>query len=227
MKKLAFVAAVLAGVVFSYGPVRADERKDEVAYKQIEAKLESTVLSTVAYEDTDVSEVVRDFAKKGNVTIVIDKKALEGVAEADRKITLELAEIKLGNALNIVIDQIGLVKSYKNGVLYITTKEKALGAVTTKTYDVRDITMRIVDFPTPEIRLKEDGTNRGPSIPTPDDNEEPPTTDEVVEMIESTVTAEWGSSAKITVAQGQLIISAPRDVHKSVASLLDQLRASK
>lgn len=226
MKKIALLAALCAGLLSSAGAVYADDvKKEEATYKKIEAKLESTTLSVVNYDDTDVNEVIKDFAKKGQITIVIDKKALEGVAEADRKVTLELADIKLGNALNIVLDQIGLVKSYKNGVLYITTQEKAQGAVSTKTYDVRDITMKVQDFPAPEIRLKAQDEQRGPQVDIP--KEDPPTTEDIVEMIESTVKADWGSTAKITIAQGQLIVSAPRDVHKSVADLLDQLRASK
>ncbi|KAA0209593.1 hypothetical protein EDM80_14630 [bacterium] len=226
MKKIALLAAFCAGLMGSSGGVFADDvKKEEATYKKIEAKLDSTTLSVVNYDETDVNEVIKDFAKKGQITIVLDKKALEGVAEADRKITLELADIKLGNALNIVLDQIGLVKSYKNGVLYITTQEKAQGAISTKTYDVRDITMKVQDFPAPEIRLKAQDEQRGPVVDIP--KEDPPTTEDIVEMIESTVKADWGSTAKITIAQGQLIVSAPRDVQKSVADLLDQLRASK
>ncbi len=225
MKKLMLLAA-LCGGLFAFAPVNADEvAKEEATYKKIEAKLDATVVPTVAYDEVDVTEVIKDFAKKGSITIVIDKKALEGVSADDRKITLELADVKLGNALNIVIDQIGLVKSYKNGILYITTKEKAQGTVSTKTYDVRDITMRITDFPTPEIKLKAQDEASGPDIIVPD--EDPPTTDDIIEMIEGAVTADWGNTAKITVAQGQLIITAPREVHKSVANLLDQLRETK
>lgn len=225
MKKLALLAALCAGL-FSFAPVHADDaKKEEATYKKIEAKLDSTVVPTIAYDEVDVTEVIKDFSKKGSITIVIDKKALEGVSASDRKISLELADVKLGNALNIVLDQIGLVKSYKNGVLYITSKEKAQGVVSTKTYDVRDITMKITDFPTPEIKLKAQDENRGPNFDVP--KEDPPTTDDIVEMIEGSVTADWGNTAKIKVAQGQLIITAPREVHKSVADLLDQLRAAK
>lgn len=225
MKKLMLLAA-LCGGLFAFAPIHADDvKKEDATYKKIESKLDSTVVPTIAYDEVDVTEVIKDFGKKGNITIVIDKKALEGVSADDRKITLELADIKLGNALNIVLDQIGLVKSYKNGVLYITTKEKAQGIVSTKTYDVRDITMRITDFPTPEIKLKAQDEPGG-DIVIPDDKE-PPSTDDIIEMIEGSVTADWGNTAKITVAQGQLIITAPREVHKSVAELLDQLREAK
>jgi hypothetical protein len=207
-------------------PVFAGDEKDEATYRKIESQLESTTIDTLAYEDADVTEVIKDIAKKARVTIVIDKVALEGVSEDDRKITLELAEIKAMNALDIVVDQIGLFKQYKNGILYITTEEKAAEATVTKTYDVRDITVKINDFPAPKLRLKgNDDEAGGPIIEYEDETDVE--TDDIVEMIEETVEADWGGTATVTVSQGQLIVLATRKVHKDVADLLDQLRSSK
>jgi len=207
-------------------PVFAGDDKDEATYRKIESQLDSTTIDSLAYDETDVAEVIKDIAKKARITIIIDKDALEGVSEDDRKITLELAEIKAGNALNIVIDQIGLFKQYKNGVLYITTEEKAQEATTTKTYDVRDITAKIVDHPAPKLRLKGEEDDGGLEIEIPDDDKDV-TTDDIVEMIEESVDADWGGTASVTIAQGQLIVRAPRNVHKDVAELIDQLRSSK
>jgi hypothetical protein len=221
---------ILAAVLLSFAliaPVFAGDEKDEATYRKIESQLESTTIDTLAYEDADVTEVVKDIAKKARVTIVFDKAALEGVGEEDRKITLELAEIKAMNALNIVVDQIGLFKQYKNGILYITTEEKAAEATITKTYDVRDITVKINDFPAPKLRLKgEDSDGTGPDIEIPDEDKIVET-DDIVEMIEDTVEADWGGTATVTVSQGQLIVRATRSVQKDVAELIDQLRASK
>jgi hypothetical protein len=219
------VASVLSLALIA--PVFAGEDKDEATYRKMESQLDSTTIDTLAYEDADVTEVVKDIAKKARVTIVFDKTALEGVSEEDRKITLELADIKAINALNIVIDQIGLFKQYKNGILYITTEEKAQEATVTKTYDVRDITAKINDFPAPKLRLKgEDDDGGGPEVEIPDEDKIVET-DDIVEMIEDTVDADWGGAATVTVSQGQLIIRATRKVHKDVADLLDQLRSSK
>lgn len=199
---------------------------DEATYKKIESQLESTTLDTLAYEEADVTQVIKDIAKKARVTIVIDKKALEDIDEDDRLITIELAEIKAMNALNIIIDQVGLHKLYKNGVLYLSTEEKAAGVTITKTYDVRDITAKIRDFPAPKIRLKgEDDDSGGPEIEYPREDEVD--ADDIVEMIEDSVDADWGDTASVTVAQGQLIVRAPREVQKDVDELLDQLRSAK
>ena len=220
---LALVALILA-----FSPVFAGEKADEATYRKIENQLDATVLDTVAYDEADVTEVIKDFARNGRITIVLDKKALEEVDEDDRLISLELADIKLGNALNIVLDQIGLVKSYKNGVLYITTEEKAKGVTITKIYDIRDITVKIRNFPAPTIRLRSnEGDGQGPIVVIPDEEPDDPEVDDVVEIIEDTIDADWGDTASISVIKGQLIIRATRVVHKSVASLLGQLRASK
>lgn len=217
-------AALLVGLVSS--PMLAGDEKDEATYRKIESQLNSTTLDTVAYEEADITQVVKDIAKKARITIVIDKKALEDIDEDDRLVTIELAEIKAMNALNIVIDEVGLHKMYKNGVLYLTTEEKAEGVTVTKTYDVRDITAKIRDFPAPRLRLRGDGDDEsGPIVEIPEERDVD--TDDIVEMIEDSVDADWGGTASVTVAQGQLIVRAPRKVQKDVAALLDQLRGAK
>lgn len=208
-------------------PLLAGDEKDDATYRKMESQLDSTVLATLAYEDADVVDVVKDIAKKARVTIVWDKEALAGVSEDDRKVTLELAEVKAGNALNIVLDQVKLKKSYKNGVLYLTTEEKAQESTVTKTYDVRDITVKIEDFPAPRIRLKAaDDSGGGPIIELPEEKEEV-STDDIVELIEESVTADWGGKASVKVVKGNLIVTAPRNVQKEVKTLLDQLRSAK
>jgi type II secretory pathway component GspD/PulD (secretin) len=221
MKKFLAMIALFALVA---APLMAGD--DEASYRKIENQLDSTTIETLAYEEADVTEVIKDIAKKARITIVIDKKALEDVDESDREVTLELADIKASNALNIVVDQIGLFKTYKNGVLYITTEDKANEETVTKTYDVRDITVTIADFPAPKLRLKPaDDNSQGPTIEIP--REDDPDTDDVIEMVEESIDADWGDTASVSKIKGQLIVRAPRKIHKEVAELLDQLRAAK
>lgn len=226
MKMVMKVGAAALCVVLGAGSVLANDKKDEAAYQKIEAQLEAMKFDTFSYSEVDIVEVVKDIGKRARITVVIDKAALESIDEDDRKITLELADIKAGNALNIVIDQVGLVKSYKNGVLYITTKERAATRTVTKTYDVRDITAKVVDFPAPRLRLKgEDSTSNGPQYVEPEKEE--PTTDDIIEMIEESIDADWGGTCSVSVAKGNLVIRAPRAIHKEVAELLGMLRGAK
>lgn len=219
--------AAIAVVAVLGGPVFAQDAKEDATYRKIEAQLEATVIPVLTYEDMDFAEVVKDLAKKANVTIVVDKKALEGVDAGDRKITLELSQIKAANVLNIVLDQVKLKKTYKNGVLYITSEDKADEATISKVYDVRDITVKITDFPAPELKLKPAAdSGSGPIVEFPNDDGIVETED-IVDLIEETIKADWGGKASVTIVKGNLIVRAPRTVHKEVASLLRQLRAAK
>ncbi|MCC6572517.1 MAG: hypothetical protein IT462_01885 [Planctomycetes bacterium] len=227
MKKFALLAAFFAVLSLFAAPVFAGEKDEEATYKKIENALESTSLDSLSYEKQDINEVVKDLAKKGNISILIDKEALKDIKEEDRKVTVTLGKIKLGNALNIVIQDVGLYKSYKNGVLYLTTKEKAQGATSNKIYDVRDITAAVQDFPAPKIRMKESDDSSGVGVEMPPEEKETPTTDDIVDMIKETIEADWDTTCTVTIVKGQLIVKATREVHKQVADLLDQLRTSK
>jgi len=199
---------------------------DELKYQRIESKLKTKRLDTVKYEEVDITEVVKDIAKKAGVNILVDKKALKEIDEDDRVIELELADITADNALNIVIEQVGLVRSYKFGLLFLTTKEKAQERTILRSYDIRDITVKIKDFPSPKLRLKGEDAASG-IIEFPDQEDDPPDADEIIEMIEESVEADWGGTASVREVKGHLVVRAPRDVQVEVAKLLAQLRASK
>jgi type II secretory pathway component GspD/PulD (secretin) len=222
MKRWITAAALLAALGL---PALAQDAKEDATYRKIEAQLESTVVPVLSYEEVDIAEVVKDIAKKANVSIIVDKKALEGLDAGDRKITLELNQIKASNALNIVLDQVKLKKSYKNGVLYITTEAKADEDTTSKVYDVRDITVKITDFPAPRLKLKGEDES-GSIVEFPQEKGEVDT-DDIVELIEESVKADWGGKASVTIVKGNLIVRATRAVHKEVSSLLRQLRSAK
>jgi hypothetical protein len=204
---------------------RAEER-NEIAHRNIENALNSTRVDVISYEDVDIQEVIRDIARRARANIVVDRRALQDIREDDRKVTIELSDILLGNLLNIVIRDVGLIKSYRNGILYLTTQERHDAVTITRLHDVRDITVRIQDFPAPKIRLRDREDGVGPRIDPPRDDDQP-TADDIVEMIEDTIEADWGGAASIRISRGQLVIRAPRSVHADVVKLLAQLRAAR
>ncbi len=217
------LTAIACLMVLMAAPVFAD--KETAQYRKIENLLDATVLADVTYEELDIKDVLKDIAKRANVSIVTDKKALAALDEDDRKITLDLANIKAGNVLNIVLGDVGLKKTYQYSVLYITSKERAKKKTSTKTYDVRDITVKIKDFAGPRLRLKSESDD-GPPIEYPDDDDDIET-DDIVELIEDTIDADWGGDASVSIINKQLVIRATRETHKEVKALLGQLRASK
>jgi hypothetical protein len=199
--------------------------RTEARHRAIASALQTTRLATVSYEDVDFTVIVRDIARLTRASIVVDRRALPDIEEDDRLITLELSDMRADNVLNIVLDQVGLVKSYRSGVLMLTTAERRDAVTVTRVYDIRDITVRIQDFPAPDIRLRE-GDNRGPAVQWPREDDQP-TADDIVEMIEDQVKADWGGTASMRVSRGQLVVRAPQNVQVEVARLLAQLRAAR
>ncbi|MEE9311169.1 MAG: hypothetical protein V3V10_02030, partial [Planctomycetota bacterium] len=160
------------------------------------------------------------------INIVIDKEALEGIDEDDRAVTIELNDIKAMNALKIVLDGVDLKQSFRFGVIYVTTEEDAVAVTSLKTYDVRDITVVIRDFPAPKLRLRGPDDEVGIDLDVFDEDKHVDT-DEIVEIIEETIDADWGGTSSITLAMGQLIIRTTRATHQEIAILLAELRSSK
>ncbi|MCF6228817.1 MAG: hypothetical protein L3J82_09195 [Planctomycetes bacterium] len=221
MKK--FVAVAIALSLLGT-PILAD--KDDAKYRKLETALNTTVLDSFSFENADIVDVVKHIAKKTRINIVFDKEALEGVDEDDRAVTIELSDIKAMNALKIVLEGVDLKQSFRFGVIYITTEEDAVAVTSLKTYDVRDITVAIRDFPAPKLRLRGPDGDSGIVIDIFDE-EKHVDTDEIVEMIEDTIDADWGGTSSITLAMGQLIIRTTRATHQEVAILLAELRSSK
>jgi type II secretory pathway component GspD/PulD (secretin) len=223
MKRILFVAFLLAFAVAPLAAQRADS--DEAAYRRIESRLETTRFDTFIYEEADVADVVRDIARRCGITIIFDRRALEGLSEEDRKITIELVDIRAGNALNIVVSEVRLQRVYRNGVLYIASTEAAAEATVVRVYDVRDITAKVQDFPGPRLRLRGEEGARGPIFEPP--QERVIETEDIVDLIEDTVKADWGGRHSIQIVRGVLVVNAPRNVQREVRTLISQLRTAR
>jgi hypothetical protein len=206
-------------------PLFAQDR-DEAAHRRIEAQLRATRIPVLAYEEADVTQVVRDIARAARVTIVFDRRALADVPEERRRVTLELQDLRADQALNLVLMDTGLHLAYRAGVLHVTTRERVQQATILRIYDIRDLTARVRDFPAPRIRLR-DSNDPGPVIDIPQENDRAVDADDVVDMIETTIDADWGGTCTVRISRGQLVVRAPRDVQREVAALLGQLRASR
>lgn len=223
MTRLALIAFAL---FFVASPLLAQRVDDEAAYRRIETQLDATRFETFMYEEADIADVVRDIARRCRVTILIERKTLEALSEDDRTITIELADIKAVNALNILLNQLKLKRYFRDGILYIGTEEKAAEVTFTRTYDVRDVTNKIRDFQAPKLRLRGNEDGGRIQIRMPEDRNEVDTED-IVEIIEDTVNADWGGNASIQIVKGVLVVTATRETHKEVRALIRQLRTTR
>ena len=98
---------------------RADPRE-----ATIRAALDET--TSVDFVEMPLKDVVKFFADKHNIPIILDIGKLEEASiSADTPVTKTVRSIKLRSALNLLLRDLELAYVVENGVLMITSKEEA------------------------------------------------------------------------------------------------------
>lgn len=164
----------------------------------------------------------------------------EGLEEADvvkdQEIESLLCRDRRGDqVLRLLLEPLHLAYVVKNGVVVLTSEEKAAEQLTTRAYNVRDL---LEPWPP-----RSKAASGGP-LPVPEGTKVVWTkgssqslfeyygaANEVMELITSSISPDaWtdnGGSGSISIFRGLLIISQTEDVHSDVESLLRQIRAGE
>jgi type II secretory pathway component GspD/PulD (secretin) len=225
------VMAILAGACMA-GVAAAQEEVDP-RKQEILNKLNSQRIS-VDFKDIALDEAmnfVRDFT---GINIFIDPDVHTKLSEDQLKVNLKVKDLLLKSALKLILQAKELSATYKDGVLIIQPKEKQSASLVTRIYDVRDLLLKIQDFPGPKVELSSPssggGALTGASFQL---DEEPKTTiteDFMTELIKTnTGDKSWedNPNASITLANGLLIVTQSRKVHEEVDRMLNLLRQFK
>ncbi len=188
---------------------------------------------TLNFPDTPLSDVV-DFLQDITGLNITIASAIDG---DDLSISLTLRDIRLGDALAIILEQVGLARSFSDGTLLITEPEAAVGDLFFDVLDVQDILASPRDFEGPTVQLAGDGAGGGGAsggsgagtlvFDDEDDGSESAFgADELLDLIEQSLPDEAldpeGSS--IEIHRGQLLLNGTREVHDEVRRLLVELR---
>jgi hypothetical protein len=124
-------------------PTQAD-RQGSSAAAHIEAALDEPLKSPLQYEDQPLNEVIDVLQDEYDIPILFDMAALEEVAiSPDTEITINLRNVTLRSALNLILQQPGLedlAYFIDDEVLMITTQERANSKLTIEVYRVNDLT---------------------------------------------------------------------------------------
>lgn len=182
-----------------------------------ETKLKTTQITSIEWEETTIKDAIAELKRKTGLNFVIDKDV-----DGDETVSLELSGVNAKQVLDIMLKQKELARLHKDGVIWIVEEDdkNKKAKLTTRLYDIRDITMPIRDFKGPNVKTGEvddadDGNDR--------DIE---TTDDIIELVEDSVEPDlWGNDGYAIVAfKGQLIVTASTEVHGKVSNLLALLR---
>ena len=100
--------------------------------------------TTFDFFETPLEEVAREISDLHNITVVLDKQALEDLAlDPSEPISKELSGITLRSALRLMLRDLELTYVIADEVLQITTQERAGSSLVTKVYPVGDLVLPI------------------------------------------------------------------------------------
>jgi len=180
----------------------------------------------------EVLNFIRDFS---GLNIVVDGEVPQKLTEDQLKVTLKVKDLLLKSVLKLILSPKDLTATFKEGVILILPKGKADHAVTLQMYDVRDLLVKIQDFPGPRVELvsPQGAAGAGPLTGATFTIEEPRSTiteEFITEMVKSnTGDRSWDENpnASITLANGILVVSQSRRVHEEIRRLIGKLRQFK
>jgi len=190
----------------------------------------ATVSPGFTFNDQSLEEVIGFLRTISDLNIIVDSE----IDTEEATVTLSLQNVKLGEALDLILENTGLAYTFKENTLFITTPENAFGDKIFDIYNVTDILNKIRDFPGPTIQVRSnDDSDDGGGSPFDfggdEDEEAVLDPDSLVELIiESTGGQDaWDESESvITPSSGQLLVNATREQHLALASFLENLRAN-
>lgn len=191
----------------------------------------ATVSPGFTFEEQSLQDVVAFLRTISDLNITIDPE----IDAEEATVTLSLQNVKLGEALDLILKNTGLAYAFKENTLFITTPDKAFGNLIFDIYNVTDILNKIRDFPGPQIRVQsnDETDDSGGSSPfdfdAEEDDEEQLDPEMLKELIQESTGGEeaWDESGSvITPSKGTLLINATRELHLAVTSFLSNLRAN-
>ena len=227
----AMIFAALAGPLGAQegtGESEADPRKQEAVNKL------NTMRLTVDFKDNTLDEAlafVRDFS---GLNIVVDAEVGTKVSVDSLKVTLRVKDLLLKSCLKLMLGQRDLTAIYKDGVVLVVPKGHADRTVYLQIYDVRDLLVKLQDFPGPKVELVSPSKGGGgPLVGASFTLEEPKTViseEFITEMVKAnTGDRSWDENPGATLAltNGMLIVSQSRRVHAEVKRFILMLRQFK
>lgn len=209
---------------------KQSDQEESSAIRTIKTKLQ-TLPITLNFNETPFQDVIRYIQTMAEMNIVVDPKIIQKFEIEGTKVNLQVTDLKLQDALNILLQFHDLVYLFKDDVLFITSKKSDLarGKALPFLHDIRDLTGQIKDFPGPKIKLlpsKTDDSGGAKFEETPGGAQAVLTGEKLTELIKASVEPESWDKEQYSIAEtsGQLLVVHTEDVQEQIRTLLNDMR---
>jgi general secretion pathway protein D len=183
------------------------------------------VVVSFDFDKTPLADVVQQLRTVTGARISVDP----GVNQQELTVTGSYQGLPAHNVLNLVLETVGLSYVYKEQVLFITGAGQKSANTEFVTYNVTDLLNKIRDFEGPALILRSSSESGAApiSFTTAEDTEESQLDPEKLEQLikESTGGEEvWADPNTIEFHGGQFFVTAPREMHQQIETVLANLR---
>lgn len=231
MSKTALAAGILlagAAGLWAQESGEADPRKQSVLSKL------NTLRISVDFNATPLDDALAFMRDFSGLNLVLDAEVSQKLTEDQLKVTLKVKDLLLKSVLKLMLASRDLTAMYREGVILIVPKGRIDKSVSLQIYDVRDLLVKLQDFPGPKVELVSPSAGGGgPLTGATFTLEEPKSTiteEFITEMVkQNTGDKTWDENpnASITLANGMLVVSQSRRVHEEVKRMIGLLRQFK
>lgn len=226
MKNLRTCVALAALALPAAAQDAVDPRKAEVLRKLNSLRL------TVDFQSTRLEDAIGFLREAAGVDFHVDPDVFTKLDEERLKVTLRVKDLLLKSILKLMLSARDLTAVYRDGVIVVQHRDKAGSKAALAVYDVRDLLVKLQDFPGPRVELA--SSSGGAAITGAMFVLEEPkasiTEDFLTELVKgNTGDTSWDDNpdASISLANGLLVVTQTRKVHAEVKRLLDLLRQFK
>jgi len=220
----------LLALVFVSAPISEGIAKERPhTLRQMIQVLDARKVS-VNFKDKDLQDVVRFCSDFTGINLIVSPVLTAQADDYDLSVTLRLNDVSVKQLLSIIIDLKDLASVYRHGVIMITTPKDARGKPFLRIYPIGDLTVRIRDFPGPNIMLRPAGAEGLEDMfgGVEEGKEHAFADPEFIQdlILENTGKDTWeDDGVRVTVNERYIFVRTYRSVHLEVSRLLMLLRA--
>lgn len=176
---------------------------------------------TVDFRDTILTDAIGYFRETTGLNFVLDPRT----PGADRRVSLQVHDLSVRSVLRLTLNGSGLAAVFREGAIVVVPREQVTTPSVLRIYDVRDLRIRIEDFPGPKIDLAVDR----PGIDIDgcfgfDEPRQRIQADFLLELLKESCPGWEKCGGSMELVNGLLVVTATSSRHRSIREMLDRLR---